>query len=512
MLCAAALWPQKAFGGATESSYRQARTLIDQSIDQMEVGEWLLRPTPLLIEVEGQLDAGAEHQGVRSDAPDPWPYRETWAWDPQTGIAGREYRQIHTDGRIEWKREIFSAQGELWEFDLSSGSTHRSAGPGVVERRVRLHRRFPPVLLAEALGHASALRFTGRFGPFDTVQMQTSEQQSLSLFFGRESHHLSSVEYLTDLPTFGDSTVSWKFGDYRPVPGIGEIPHHISVHLNDAPFTDVSITRITRDHDQVRSFLDVESLPHEVAAPREPRFESLGEGVHRIADLVPGKHLLVVEFDQYLMLMDAPAARPLLHELPASMVSHTMGKSAISITALRMLQEAIPDKPVKYVLISHFHSDSAGGLLAFSGVEVDILASREQISDIADFLGRSHTLCELEAHTENLHLKPVHQKLVIEDAQQRVEILQVGKNPHSESMLVAWLPHSGILWASDLQRDVAGKPDPNQGRLNRFFKQWLGRQAFQPKNILTTQGDGLISPDALFRVDSEQTLNLPRDP
>lgn len=501
------------WAGAIEGSYRQARQLIDQSLAQMDSAAWLARPTPLLIETRGALDLAAGHLGARLDSPSPAEFHETWAWDPESGALGREVRMVHTDGYDERFREIFLAPDQLWRFDLADGTQRFSHGPQVKSRRERLLRRFVPLLLTEALQNGAALRFTGRYGPFDSVQMQTAENEPLTLFFGRESRHLGWVEYLTDLPTFGDSTVSWKFMDYRTVERIGTLPHRLTVQVNDANYLELEVLRVEPGRAGVDAFLALDELPEQDRASQPaPRVEHVGGGVHRIAHIAPGTHMLAVEFADFLLVADAPATRPLLDELPASMVSHTRGPSALSRQALDLLEQAIPGKPVRYVMLSHFHSDSAGGLLAFSEPGAEVLVHASQSGAVDAFLAHAHTLCGVENPAENLRVNAVTGTHAIRDEKQTVELLSAGPNPHSEGMLLAWMPGARVLWVSDLQHSMGGEPDPGQPALNRFFNAWLEQKRIAPDLILTAHGEGFIETLNDFRVDAEQTHNLPRDP
>jgi glyoxylase-like metal-dependent hydrolase (beta-lactamase superfamily II) len=506
-------WPPATMAAAIEASYRQARNLISQSLEQGQNLPWLQQPGPLLVATRGTMNLTTGHLGHQPGSDSSAPYRETWAWDPASGALGREYRLMHPDGTDEWIREVFPTPDELWRIDLGTGSALHFHGPEQTARRDRVLRRFTPLLLTEALDQAAALRFTGRFGPFDSIQMQTHENESLSLFFGRESRQLGWVEYLTDLPTFGDSTVAWRFSDYRPVAGIGIVPHGINVQVNDAGYADLAVVSISQSAEEVSAFLAVEKLPERQSADNpEPRVERLADGVFRIADIALDTHMLAVEFDDGLLVVDAPAARPMLNELPASLVAPTHGPKAISEQALGLLLQAIPGKPVRHLLLSHFHSDSAGGLMAFSHAGVELITSVAQAALVRDYLQHSHTLQGGEAKAENFQLRPISDRYTLRDRSQWVEILQIGPNPHSQEMLVAWLPHSGILWVADLQRAIAGGPDTAQHDLNRFFDHWLTQQRIEPNLILTAHGDGIIYPRDRSRGDTKQTRHLPRKP
>jgi glyoxylase-like metal-dependent hydrolase (beta-lactamase superfamily II) len=511
-----------AAAGAIESSYRTARKLIDASVSYMETNQWLSRPVPVLIKSTGTFYQGTEHQGYAPGNPTPAKFMETWAFDPVNGNVGREYRQWRPDGTSEWIRELYLAEDEQLLINLDAKWAIRLKGRDFSESRHRNLRRFPPLLLKETLKYPESLRSMGRYGPFDSVQVQTRNRESLSLFFGRESHTLSWVEYLVDLPTFADSTVSWKFSNYRMVEGVGKLPFRYGVHVNETSLTDMTVKHVSTDAAEVKAFF---SLPDGIADPetrvipddRSPtaraRVEKVGHGIYRIANLRTGFHTLFVEFESYVMMVDAPSGYPLLNELPAGDAAPGASESALTEHAIRLIRETVGDKPVKYLVLTHFHNDHAGGLFAFSGSKVNLLAEASEIDSITTFLGNAHTLCEVERPEATFVIQEVRKRRVISDGTQRVEILDVGANPHTAHMLVVWLPAQKILYTADLLTGRDGKPDADHQKLNEHFMDWVERRHLNPEVILTAHGDGFVYPEADGpHVASQQTLISPKDP
>jgi glyoxylase-like metal-dependent hydrolase (beta-lactamase superfamily II) len=510
-----------AAAGAIESSYRTARKVIDGSIASMEADRWLGRPVPLLMEASGTFFQGAEHQGYAPDEPTPAPFAETWAFDPASGAVGREYRQQRPDGTSEWMREIYPGGDELLLIDLNVQRALRLQGSHIARGRDRNLRRFPPLLLQEARRNPRALRSMGRYGPFDSVQAQTRHRESLSLFFGRESRTLGWVEYLADLPTFGDSTVSWKFSDYRPVEGVGRLPFHYGIFVNEATLTDMTVQRIVTDPEKVRAFL---ALPDGIARPESrvipdnwspmsrAGVEQIGDGVYRIANLRTGFHTLFVEFDTFVLMVDAPTGYPLLAELPAGDVMPGYTEMALSEHAIGLVREAVGDKPLKYLVLTHWHNDHAGGLLAYADLHPKLLVHASELEAVRTFLGSEHTLCPYERPASTFTLESVNKRRVISDGSQRVELLDVGENPHTAHMLVVWLPRQKILYVADLLTGSDGTPDEQHADLNRHFLMWVERRHLKPAVIVTAHGDGFVYPESRPLVASQQTLMSPKDP
>ena len=117
-----------AAAGAIESSYRTARKVLEGSMSHMQADHWLNQPVPVLIEASGTFFQGAEHQGRAPGDPTPAEFTEAWAYDPESGRVGREYRQRRPDGTSEWIREIFIGQDEQLLIGLEASWAIRLKG------------------------------------------------------------------------------------------------------------------------------------------------------------------------------------------------------------------------------------------------------------------------------------------------------------------------------------------------------------------------------------------------
>jgi glyoxylase-like metal-dependent hydrolase (beta-lactamase superfamily II) len=493
-------------GGVVESSYQGARNIIKGSLYNQGSTQWLDAPVPILVEASGTLFQGAEHQGRSPDDPTPAPFTETWAYDPASGAVGLEYRQKRPDGTEEWIRELYLAEDEQLLVFMDSRSAIRLTGPQFTLSRDRKLRRFPPLLLKEVLRAPEALRLIGRYGSLDGVQAQTRSGESLSLFFGRDSGMLGWVEYLRDLPTFSDSSISWKFFDYREVAGVGQLPHRYAILINKRHFTDMEVVRTSTRTDEVLSFL---RIPQDISVARTIAIDSernaaanasvveVAPGVHWLRNLRTGFHTLFVEFDTYLLAVEAPAGYPLLSELPAGDVAPGPSESWLSERYLEIMRETVPEKPLRYLALSHFHNDHAGGLYAFAAKGVHLLAAESEVEAIEGFLGANHTLCDREpAGADAFRIEAVDRRRIITDGNRTVELLDMGNNPHTDHLLLTWLPEEKVLYVADLLTPGDGGLDSGHSMMNDALLAWLDRQQLKPDVIITSHGSGRFDPNA----------------
>lgn len=490
-----------AHAGSVESSYRTARAIIAESMESTGATAWLDHGGAILIESHGTWNLGVERQGYTPDDPSPIPLVETWAFHPLQGMLGREVRYNTPDGTNVWQRELFIGDRKRVVVDHIRETATVHIDQRLVGLRSALLRRWIPTLLAELEDNPSSLRASGRYGPFDGVQAVTHDGSSLSLFFGRESRHLGWVEYLTDIPTYADSTVSWKYSDYQSLEGLGDVPHAWAILVNEAVLAEMTVRRVTRDRDEVESFL---AIPERLVAapdPRQgPRIEPLAKGLWRVTDSTGNHHVLAIDLGESLLLIDAPAPRPALFTLPARNPTGE-SESALTRDIVDALESVVPGKRIGAVALTHFHAEHAGGLLALASMGAKIMALASEAPAVEEFLGREHTLCEITSGELSASVQPIEQRLELGDGDREVILLDVGANPHTAGMLVVWLPQSGVLYLSDLMTSINGAPDPAQNRMNRFVAHWLKSSGIQPQRILTAHGDGeLRAPEWLGAV------------
>jgi glyoxylase-like metal-dependent hydrolase (beta-lactamase superfamily II) len=279
------------------------------------------------------------------------------------------------------------------------------------------------------------------------------------------------------------------------------VPHQYGVLINGKKFTSMKVTRVSTLESEVDAFLNLpvgspEPRTIEIPANRDAAanatVESIADGVYRVKNLRTGFHMLFVEFESSLLAVDAPTGYPLLNELPAGDVAPGDSQSWLSQRYIQLMKETVPGKPVKYVVLTHFHNDHAGGLFAFADSRTHVLVAESEIPAVHEWLGGSHTLCGPQHPDGNLVIDAVKKRRVIKDASQHVEILDVGENPHSAHMLVIWLPKHKLLYVADLLTADDGRADQHHDRLNQHFLGWLRKMRLEPEMILTAHGSGIV--------------------
>lgn len=170
------------------------------------------------------------------------------------------------------------------------------------------------------------------------------------------------------------------------------------------------------------------------ASDQEPVIE-LAEGV---LEITGGYHALVTEFSDHLVVFEAG-------------MSESRGE-----TLIQRIRDA-SDKPIRYVINSHPHSDHTAGLVPFVREGVTIITHELNVDFLDMALSTPRTL--LGEDTLDPQFRAVGDGVTVleDDDGMRLELHHV-PNWHSEGMLVAVVPErgNGIMFQADFSLPLGG--------------------------------------------------------
>ena len=179
------------------------------------------------------------------------------------------------------------------------------------------------------------------------------------------------------------------------------------------------------------------------AGPRQlPPVEKLGEGVFKIGGnytslaVDMGDHILVVESGQ---------------------------SDARGLAVMAAAKQAIPNKPIRFVVNSHPHFDHASGLAAAVAEGATILTHRNNEEVLERLLSGPRTLTgdslsKVTNRRTNV-VEGVGDRDVRKGTNGKVVELHRIPNEHSDGMLAVYLPAEKVVWSADI---TAVNPNPGQ--------------------------------------------------
>jgi glyoxylase-like metal-dependent hydrolase (beta-lactamase superfamily II) len=133
-----------------------------------------------------------------------------------------------------------------------------------------------------------------------------------------------------------------------------------------------------------------------------------------------GTHnIMFVAFNDYVLVIEAP---------------EQIIYGSNSVQALTKIKETVPGKPIKYLVLTHHHSDHAGGFREYVAEGATIVTAPgnktflEQVAKL-----ESSLLPQTGWSKKPLMIETVqNKKRVFEDDKHRVELYDVGPNPHAK--------------------------------------------------------------------------------
>ena len=263
---------------------------------------------------------------------------------------------------------------------------------------------------------------------------------------------VTQVDTWLENPVFGDMLVSTKYSDYRDNLGL-KYPSAIVQSRGGWPTFDAQILGANANPANLAALTTPPAPPAGAGgpppggappAPPAVASERLANGVYRITG---GYVALAVEFNDHILIYE-PAGQ---NEARAQ---------AIIAEAKRV----IPNKPIRYGVLSHHHFDHTSGIGAVVAEGITIVTHEVNEEFFENALSGARTLAPdaMARSGKKAVIETVGDKRVFTDGTQTVEIHTIKGLPHADGMLVAYIPSARIVAYADMfNLPTAAQPVPN---------------------------------------------------
>jgi glyoxylase-like metal-dependent hydrolase (beta-lactamase superfamily II) len=260
---------------------------------------------------------------------------------------------------------------------------------------------------------------------------------------------VESVETQIYNGVLGNTPVEMLFSDYKEVGGI-RFPMHIVQKQGGFPTLDLRVTDVQPNGASTLTVQENQgggggAAPKIAARQMAPGVYDVGTG--------EGETSYLVEFADYSVLVEAP------------------GNDARSEAVMAAVKQALPAKPIRYVINSHTHTDHAGGLRWFVGEGITVITQEQNKAYLERIYKNSHSLNpdHLAQTGKTPKFETVADKRVISDSMNTMEIYHIAGSYHDPALLMVYLPKQKILMEADAYnpRPPGAKPapSPNIGNL-----------------------------------------------
>jgi glyoxylase-like metal-dependent hydrolase (beta-lactamase superfamily II) len=423
---------------ATEASFEKARPVLENGIKAMGGLEALQAIADITREMSGTRND--EGQGMN-------PVFPRSATPPQTNRprvkSVRDMRGQRTYDELD--DVIFGGQPLKLRFALA-GTTAWSVND--LSKNIRIippaninnvrsgrFRRYPESLLLTAWNRPEVLRWIGP-GEFaghkqQVISFADFDGAEVALYFDARTSLLTKTEFLNDDPVLGDIIIETVFSDWRPVEKV-VLPFRITDRVGGAVQQDLRATAVTLNSKPPDSlFAMPEGYAKFEPPPPSPNVKKLADDVY---SMIGGYNNLVVLFKDYVLVVEAG------------------GNNRSSQTAIAEIKKLAPDKPIRYLVSTHFHFDHLSGVRSYIAEGTTIVTTPTARGVIERAAVASH-LMRPDALSRGPKA-PVFEimdndKREFDDGVRRVELYKIA-SPHVGEMIIAYLPKEKILFEADM--------------------------------------------------------------
>ena len=228
-------------------------------------------------------------------------------------------------------------------------------------------------------------------------------------------------------PNLGDVVIMTQYSDVQDVNGL-RLPARFTTRVDDFTTAEIRATRQTLDTD-IGDLTAPAAITGQRPAPAAINVtaEPIGKGVWLMGG--GSHHSALIEFSDHLMLIDAPQSE------------------ARTLAVIAKAKQTVPNKPLTKLVTTHHHFDHTAGIRAAIAEGMDVIThagNREWVERMAN---RPHTMQPdtLAKKPTRLVVEAVEDQREVKDQSQTVQIFNVAGNPHSDTMLMVYVPRDHIL-------------------------------------------------------------------
>ena len=321
-------------------------------------------------------------------------------------LSGQQRVEQFISGEIAWNQ---------------AGATVTPGARFVGERLHQLWITPHGVLKAASRGGASARR--GADGG-TAVSFVYAGRFSATALIGADGM-VRQVDSTVPDAVLGDTRVVTTYEDYRDIGAI-KFPNRVRQSIAGFQVLDLVVK-------------DVQANPAvAVAVPDTARDTGERVTVEKVSDgvwfLAGGSHNSVaIEMRDHLILVEAPLGD---------------ARTQAVIAQLKLLA---PGKPIRSVVNSHAHFDHSGGLRAAVAEGATIVTQAQNVAYFEQVLSQPNAVRPdaLAQAGRKPGFVPVSDKLEIGDASRAVEVHRIVGGPHSDSLVMVYLPNDKLLIEAD---------------------------------------------------------------
>lgn len=456
-----------------EKSYLEARTVLDAGIKAMGGLAELQNINDITRELLG--DRSDEGQGMNPV----WPRvaeppvlshpRMKSVRDIRGGRAFDEVDAVIFGGQPIHFRSVVAGANAFGVSDAAK-NVRVLPPPAVINARAARFRRDPETLLLAASNRPEALRWVGD-GEFAgrkqrVISFADVDGTEVSLYFDAGTNLLTKTEYLNDDPVLGDVVTETVYADWRPVEKV-MLPFRYTDRVGGSVLQDLRVSAVKINTHPADSLFAMPDYAKIEPAPPGPTVKKLGDDVYAL--LGPYNSMFVV-FKDYVLVLEAGS------------------NNRYSAASIAEIKKVVPDKPIRYLVSTHFHFDHLSGVRSYIAEGTTIVTTPAAKSVIERAAGAAHVMRPdaLARNAKTALIETIDDSRVFDDGVHKVELYRFA-SPHAGQMIVAYLPKEKILFEADML-DIPEAGNPVAGDDTIDLAKQIEKRGLQVETIIPVHG------------------------
>ena len=259
---------------------------------------------------------------------------------------------------------------------------------------------------------AKPVQMDGR--TLQAVSFDVSGGRTLTAYIN-DRHLVERIATVTANPLLGDMPIEAIFSDYKDYAGV-KFPTRIVQRQGGHPTLEVTVADVRPNAGAVAPGASTPRGPTPPPAVKTD-LEKIADGVWFLTGGAPMS--VLVEFRDHVVIIEAPQDE---------------ARSEATISAVK---NALPAKPIRYVVNTHHHFDHSGGLRGYVTAGIPVITHALNARYFRQILGPKAAI------------EAVGDTRVLGDAANTLELHHLKGNLHAETLLVAYLPKQRLLVQAD---------------------------------------------------------------
>lgn len=269
------------------------------------------------------------------------------------------------------------------------------------------------------------------------VYSTSINEVKVSLYINKKDTLVNKIVTLHNDELFGDVETVYTYSKFEVVNNMF-CPTTISISKTNGKILDeVTLLKpqvLNEAKQLIEKPIEYKILPDK-PTKAELETESYSPNIHFISLKHSDDRVMVVEFDDFLLVAEAPL------------------NSANGELVIQETKKIAPKKPIKYFVFGHFHSHYIGGVRAFihKGAKIICSVHNQQYLEYLAQSSRRLSPDSLELEPKKLSTLLIKDSLTITDGKFEMKLFLIGKqSAHTVDYLIYYFPKEKLLFQDDL--------------------------------------------------------------